>query len=234
MRWHAASRGSSRPTLASGHRCSSTGSTASPPTASATTSTKTCSGSPTCGGRSSTASTPTPRTSGTRQTLARLREGPDRPARAALAVRPYPAAIHRHRTARGAVHPPRPAPVAAAPEQRPVAGARRRPPAPAAQGRHQPPPGPPSVARHPRPRSSRNAAQPAKRRHRRIRRRRNHDPTPCWVGCSPTSRQRGPARLGRNCRRRPLGADPQLPRCRPPDRRASRGAAGHAARRPDA
>ena len=59
---------------------------------------------------------PAPRPS--RQDPRPAARGPERTARAALAVRPYPAAIHRHRTARGAVHPPRTAPVAAAPEQR--------------------------------------------------------------------------------------------------------------------
>ena len=51
-----------------------------------------------------------------------------RPAATAdLAVRLHPAVTDRHRTARRIVRPPRPAPVAAAPQRRALVGARRRP-----------------------------------------------------------------------------------------------------------
>ena len=100
--------------------------------------------------------------------------------------------------------------------------------------RHQPPAGPSSATRHPRPRPARNAARPTKRRHRRIRRRRNTTRHAAGLVAVRHLRQQGPARLASAPRRRPLRADPQLPRRGPADRRAPRGAAGHAARRPDA
>ena len=81
------------------------------------TSTPTCPGSLICGARWSSASTPIPRTSGTPETLARLRESPtDLPA-AAVTVRPHPAAVHRDRAPGRAGHPPRPSPLAAPPQR---------------------------------------------------------------------------------------------------------------------
>ena len=130
-----------------------------------------------------------------------------RPARADLAVRPHPAAQHRDRTARRAVHPPRPSPVAAAPQRQPVAVARRRPRPDPPPRRHQPPRGRASAAGHPRPRPSRAAAQPAAGpADRRIPpgRRPTIAPTRCWAGCSPTSP--------------PTRCDPTAGRCSADDR----------------
>ena len=65
----------------------------------------------------------------------------DRPAAAAVAVRPHPAAGHRDRADRRAGHPPRRAPVAAPSQRRPVACPRRRARSHRPPRRHQPPRG---------------------------------------------------------------------------------------------
>ena len=96
------------------------------------------------------------------KTVARLREGPaDLPSRLSLFGHTRLACTDV-RTARRAGHPPRTAPVAAAPQRRAVAGARRQARRDRPPRRHQPPRGEPSPAGDPRARPARacNAACP--------------------------------------------------------------------------
>ena len=158
IRWRAGWPGCSPPTPGSVRGCWSTGWTAT-----RATSTPIWPGSPSCGERWSASVPADPPHIRHQKTVARLREGPDRPAVAAVAVRAHPAGVHRRRAARRAGHPPRSAPVAAAPQRRAVAGARRRAWRDPPPRRHQPSRGPPSAAGNPRPRPARTAAQPAGR-----------------------------------------------------------------------
>ena len=164
-------------------------------------------GSRRCGARCWTASTPTRPTSGTPKPLVATAGVADRPARAALAVRPHPAA-----------EPPRsncstrwpPTTIFTCGCRTPattcgtsLAGVHGADPAPR---RHQPPRGRPPAAGHPRPRPARTAAQPARRpADRRIPRlaRDRPDTLLGWLQSDITANAR-PARRPDARRRRPV------------------------------